>query len=105
MHRFAGWARSSGPFVLGLFWGLMPCGLLYSAYAAAAGAGAAASQPLTGALAGATVMALFCLGTTPTLLGIGWAAGQMPPGARTWLQRVAGVIVIVSGLLLLLNAR
>lgn len=97
-------ARSGGHFVLGLFWGLLPCGLLYSAFAAAAGAGAAASNPATAAARGATVMLLFGLGTAPTLIGIGWAAKQIPGRLRIWLQRLAGAVVAVSGLLLILHA-
>jgi sulfite exporter TauE/SafE len=97
-------ARSGGHFVLGLFWGLLPCGLLYSAFAAAAGAGAAAPNAGVAWLRGAAVMLCFGLGTTPTLVGIAWAATQLPPGLRIWLQRLAGVVVALSGLLLILRA-
>jgi len=97
-------ARSGGHFALGLVWGLLPCGLLYSAFAAAAGAGAAASNPVTAAMRGAAVMLLFGLGTAPTLIGIAWAAKQLPAGLRVWLQRIAGVVVAVSGLLLIFHA-
>lgn len=97
-------ARSGGHFALGLLWGLLPCGLLYSAYAAAAGAGAAASSPAAALMRGAAVMVLFGLGTTPTLIGIAWAAKQLPAAARVWLQRLAGAVVAVSGLLLILHA-
>ena len=97
-------ARSRGHFILGLFWGLLPCGLLYSAFAAAAGAGAAASNPVTASMRGAAVMLLFGLGTTPTLIGIAWAAKQLPSGLRVWLQRLAGAVVAVTGLLLILHA-
>lgn len=96
-------ARKAGPFGLGLFWGLLPCGLLYSAYAAAAGAGATSPHPLTGALKGAAVMVLFGLGTTPTLVGISWAAQQLPVGARTWLQRVAGGVVVGAGVVMVVG--
>ncbi|MEM9553590.1 MAG: sulfite exporter TauE/SafE family protein [Acidobacteriota bacterium] len=104
IRRAAALARKVGPFTLGLFWGLLPCGLLYSAYAAAAGAGASAVHPFGGALKGALVLVLFGLGTAPPLVGIGWAAEQLPIGARTWLQRIAGAVVAVSGLLLILHA-
>jgi sulfite exporter TauE/SafE len=102
--RFAAKVASSwGHFALGLLWGLLPCGLLYSAFAAAAGAGAAASSPATAVMRGAAVMLLFGLGTTPTLIGIAWAAKQLPAGLRIWLQRLAGVVVAVTGLLLILH--
>ena len=53
-------AGSGGaPFVLGVVWALLPCGLLYSALLVAAMAG--------GPLDGAAVMALFALGTSVTM--------------------------------------
>ena len=97
-------ALSVGHFALGLVWGLLPCGLLYSAFAAAVGAGAAASNPALAAMRGAAVMLLFGLGTAPTLIGIAWAAKQLPAGWRVWLQRLAGGVVALSGLLLILHA-
>ncbi|MDY7092931.1 MAG: sulfite exporter TauE/SafE family protein [Acidobacteriota bacterium] len=104
LRRASRLAEKAGPFLLGLFWGLLPCGLLYSAYTAAAATGAAAPTPLVGALQGAAVMVLFGLGTTPTLVGISWAAGQVPVRARVWLQRVAGGVVVVSGVVMVVGA-
>ena len=49
-------------------------------------------------------MMLFGLGTTPTLVGIGWAAEQLSPGTRTRLQYIAGLVVAGSGILLIINA-
>ena len=53
------------PFATGLFLGLLPCGLLYSALIAAVGRG--------GVVEGATALALFGLGTAPALLGVSLA--------------------------------
>ncbi len=58
-------------FVLGLALGFLPCGLIYGALIAAAGSG--------GAWQGALGMALFGLGTVPSLVAVGWlglAAGK-----------------------------
>jgi len=87
LARFAGPVlrrrRGLGGYVLGTALGFLPCGLLYSALAAAAGSGDAA----TGALA----MAAFALATAPALVVIGcvgtalaqrWRAGAralIPP--------------------------
>jgi sulfite exporter TauE/SafE len=97
-------ARAGGHFALGLAWGLLPCGLLYTAYAAAAGAGATSGDPLTAWLRGAAVLALFGLGTAPTLVAIGWAATLVPLAWRVALQRLAGLVVAASGLILLVHA-
>ena len=58
-------------FALGVALGFLPCGLIYGALIAAAGAG--------GAWQGALAMAMFGLGTVPALVGVGWlgfAAGK-----------------------------
>lgn len=76
-------------YVLGLMLGFIPCGLLYAALAAAAALG----QPLTAALG----MAVFSLGTVPSLLGVG-LVGHM--AARRW----RGAVLQYAPLLLVLNA-
>lgn len=79
-----GLARAA-PGLLGLVWGLMPCGLLYSALLVAA------LSP--GLWQGAAVMLLFALGSSVSLLAGPWlwrrlgTAGQ-PSGA--WAVRLAG---------------
>lgn len=74
----------------GLIWGLLPCGLVYGAMALAITQG----EP---GPAAATMLA-FGLGTLPTLLITGTAAGQLRhilqrPGTR----RTAGLVVVVFG--------
>lgn len=59
----------------GMLWGLIPCGLVYGALAAAAVAG----SPARGALA----MAAFGAGTLPWLLAAGLTAARL----RTWIGR------------------
>ena len=49
-------------------------------------------------------MMLFGMATTPPLLGIAWAAHQLPSGFRVWLQKLAGLVVAISGVLLILKA-
>jgi sulfite exporter TauE/SafE len=70
-----------GSYAAGLVWGWLPCGLVYGALFAAALAG----SPLRGALA----MLGFGLGTLPTLLGAGIAAGSLRAWARRRAVRIA----------------
>lgn len=73
---------------LGLLWGFLPCGLVYSALALSATAGSAA--------AGGATMLAFGLGTLPAMLAVtlaGSAFTRRLSGLRT--RRVAGALMIV----------
>lgn len=77
---------------LGLIWGWLPCGLVYSALALAV--------TQTSAWQAALTMLMFGLGTLPTLLLIGHFAAQL----RAWLQQVwlrwlLGGTLVVYGLM------
>ena len=61
-------------FAVGLLWGWLPCGLVYSASLYTLGSGSA--------LHGGLLMLCFALGTLPNLLAFGWFAGQL----KTLLQ-------------------
>ena len=77
-------------FPLGLLWGWLPCGLVYSSLATALGSGSA----LNGALA----MLSFGLGTLPNLLLAGLLADRLRQWlALRWLRLVAGLIVAAFG--------
>lgn len=78
-------------FVLGLIWGWLPCGLVYSVLLWSV----ASANATTGAL----LMLCFGLGTLPNLLAMGVFAQRMSAVVRTpQLRRVAGVMVIGFGL-------
>jgi sulfite exporter TauE/SafE len=84
--------NSSSPLVLGMAWGWIPCGLVYSAFALALMAG----NPMRGALA----MTAFGVGTLPSLLVAGLAANAVRRHLQSPLVRaVAGAVVIGFGLL------
>ncbi len=75
---------------VGLAWGFLPCGLVYSVLATALVSGSAAR--------GALVMASFGLGTLPNLL----AAGLAAEGLRRFVRkprtrRIAGLAVVLLG--------
>jgi hypothetical protein len=79
---------------LGMLNGLVPCGLVYGMLGRAA-----AAAPLEGAL----VMLVFGAGTAPTMITLGTLSRQV---SRRWRQRgdrLAAVLVIVLGLLLLMR--
>ena len=79
-------------YLLGLFWGVLPCGLVLSALLLAAAAGSVVGAGLT--------MLAFGLGTAPLGLGIGWAGRQVKPGPQ-WTARLrpaAAIIVLLFGL-------
>ena len=84
-------------FLLGLLWGWLPCGLVYSALVWTVSSGGAAE--------GAMLMLAFGLGTLPNLLLMGVAAAQLKRWARQPAVRgIAGCLVIVFGALLLADA-
>jgi sulfite exporter TauE/SafE len=81
---FVGLARAA-PGLLGLVWGLMPCGLLYSALLVAA------LSP--GLWQGAAVMVLFALGSSVSLLAGPWLwrwLGTAGLQSGAWAVRLAG---------------
>ena len=84
-------------FLLGLLWGWLPCGLVYSALVWTVTAG--------GAVEGAMLMLAFGLGTLPNLLLMGVAAAQLNRWVRQPALRVAaGCLVMLFGGLLLFDA-
>ncbi len=78
-------------FVLGLVWGWIPCGLVYSMLLWTVSAG--------GVWQGAALMLAFGLGTLPNLLLMGLVAGGIVRWSRrAWVRQSAGVMVILFGL-------
>ncbi|MCC7291681.1 MAG: sulfite exporter TauE/SafE family protein [Phycisphaerales bacterium] len=79
----------SGPFIAGLATGFLPCGLVYAF--------------LTSALASAEVargmllMSVFGLGTLPAMLATGCGAGLLGSGLRARFNRLAAVVVVLTG--------
>ncbi|MBI3571507.1 MAG: sulfite exporter TauE/SafE family protein [Gammaproteobacteria bacterium] len=76
---------------LGLVWGWLPCGLVYSALAWSLASG--------DAVQGAALMLAFGLGTLPMLLAMGAAARWLGQVVRlVWVRRGAGVLILLFGL-------
>ena len=91
-------ARSPGhAMALGLVWGFLPCGLVYSMLAMASLAGGPAE--------GALVMLAFGAGTLPALFAAGLAAARLRNLARsTILRRSAAAIYVALGIWLAFSA-
>lgn len=106
IERFGGWLwrhiaplsrnlpadRFSGSFLLGMLWGWLPCGMVYSMLLVAALAGTPAK--------GAATMLCFGLGTLPAILSAGFASVQiigLSAGRR--LNAVVGSLLLVLGIM------
>ncbi|MBV8886934.1 MAG: sulfite exporter TauE/SafE family protein [Chroococcidiopsidaceae cyanobacterium CP_BM_RX_35] len=83
------------PALIGMAWGLVPCGFLYAAQIKAASSG----NLWTG---GATMLA-FGLGTMPVMLGVGVSASLASADRRSQLFRMGGWVTLIIGVLTLLR--
>jgi sulfite exporter TauE/SafE len=85
------------PAALGLLWGFMPCGLVYSVLLVAAASGSA--------LAGAATMLAFGAGTLPALLGLTLGGASLGERLRRpALRRTAGGLVLLAAVWTLVAA-
>lgn len=76
--------------MLGMIWGWLPCGLVYSVLIAAL----ATASPVQGGL----LMLMFGLGTLPTLMAMGMAAVRLKTWLqKPWLRRLSGLLVLLFG--------
>ncbi|MDH3454499.1 MAG: sulfite exporter TauE/SafE family protein [Desulfuromonadales bacterium] len=80
---------------LGLLFGFLPCGYLYAVAITAA----QSAEVSTGAL----MLLAFGLGTAPSLLIFGSATHWLGNRARTWMLRIAGLLVAGMGIINLLK--
>lgn len=76
--------------LLGLIFGLLPCGLSYTMFIAAAGTGSAA--------AGMQMTLFFGLGTLPALVLFGALISVLGSALRAGIYRTGGMLVIAMGL-------
>ncbi|MBD2438153.1 sulfite exporter TauE/SafE family protein [Nostoc sp. FACHB-110] len=83
------------PTLLGMTWGLMPCGFLYAAQIKAAETG--------NLWMGAATMLAFGLGTLPTMLGVGVSTSLVSKDKRSQLFRVGGWVTLAIGAITILR--
>lgn len=84
--------KNSGQgFVLGMLWGWLPCGLVYSMLIWALGSGSAVN--------GSLLLLAFGLGTLPNLIATGLLASEFVPFMqRAPVRSAAGAVLILFGL-------
>lgn len=88
-----GWRKS---LMIGLIWGWLPCGLVYSMLAW--------SMTIATPLGGASIMLAFGLGTLPMLIGLAALTNKLEALRRNkTLRQFLGTIIICFGLLTLLG--
>lgn len=80
---------------LGLVLGLLPCGLSYTVFIAAAGTG--------GMFPGALLALCFGLGTLPAVLLFGALIASLSAAVRNRIYRAGGIAIIVMGFLFILR--
>ena len=96
-RRFLPVRTARQAFAIGVLWGWIPCGLVYTMLIWAVASG--------GALEGALIMLVFGAGTVPNLLAMGLFAGSL----AAWLRRppvrwAAGAVLVVFGVVTLWRA-
>jgi hypothetical protein len=94
-HRLAGQASLSGWYMMGLANGLLPCGLVYAALGLSLASGDTA--------AAVSMMFFFGLGTIPSMMFAPSLIRKLTPELRGWSLRIAGIIVIVLGVMTMMR--
>ncbi|HXX56820.1 MAG TPA: sulfite exporter TauE/SafE family protein [Thermodesulfovibrionales bacterium] len=103
--RFISGIKTVGAyFPMGLVLGFLPCGLLYTALIAAAGAGAEAGSGAGGFLRGMSLLFLFGLGTSPALFLFGRLVSARAERLRNTLYKGAAIMLILAGSLFVYRA-
>jgi uncharacterized protein len=98
LHLVPGEGGSGACFPLGMFLGLLPCGLVYTALLASAREGMEATGAVDGFLRGVSIMVLFGAGTVPSLLLVGKAVSLASPRMRAGLYRASAALLVLLGL-------
>jgi sulfite exporter TauE/SafE len=83
---------------IGLLLGLLPCGPVYTALIAAAGAGMKAGSIMEGITKGIAVMLLFGIGTIPAIFLVAKLADMGWLKRRAIIYRIGAVLMVAVGL-------
>lgn len=95
-RRFIPVKNLRSAFLIGLIWGWLPCGLVYTGLIYSTTAGSA--------LQGGLLMLFFGLGTLPVMVFMGVASTRLQAFLhQRWLRSLAGLLVIGFALLMLWN--
>lgn len=79
--------KSPAPFIAGILWGLLPCGLVLTALIPAMTSGSGAQGVLN--------MIVFGVATIPSLFAVKWLAGQTI--SRNWSRGLASLVMMFFG--------
>jgi uncharacterized protein len=90
-HHLAGKASLSGWYIMGAANGLLPCGLVYAALGLSLASGETTSAVV--------MMFFFGLGTIPSMMFAPSLVRKLTPELRGWSLRIAGIIMIVLGVM------
>jgi len=94
-RRFIPVRHAGQALLLGLVWGWLPCGMVYSVLALALASGSGTE--------GGAIMLAFGAGTLPTMLAMGIAFGSFGRWVRSKrVREAAGIVVILMGVAMLL---
>ena len=93
-------AHTSGVYYpMGIVLGFLPCGILYTAFIAAAGVGIKAETQTGGLLGGALMLLLFGIGTMPSLFLFGQVVSIIGERLRGKLYKASAVVMILMGMI------
>ena len=96
IRHFAQRQHPAATFAMGVFTGLLPCGLVYAFAVRAVSTGGAASGLLT--------MLAFGIGTIPAMVGVGLLGSVISTNWRSHVYRWSGVVMIVLGMVTVARA-
>jgi sulfite exporter TauE/SafE len=103
--KFISEGRTAGAyFPMGIVIGFIPCGLLYTAFIAAAGAGASANTQIEGFLKGMLMLFLFGIGTAPSLFLLGRFVSAKGAWIRSRLYKASAFLMIIAGMIFIYRA-
>lgn len=103
--RYVSEMKTTGAFYpMGLVLGFIPCGLLYTAFIAAAGAGVGAVNHAEGFLRGALLLFLFGIGTAPALLFLGQVVAIKGAWLRSKFYKASALMMVVMGMIFVYRA-
>jgi sulfite exporter TauE/SafE len=104
VRSIAGTGSPGAFFPMGLVLGFIPCGLLYTAFIAAAGAGVESANNVEGFLRGMLLLFLFGLGTAPAMFLLGKVVSLKAEWIRGRLYKASAVVMIVAGAMFVYRA-
>jgi len=102
LSRFGGSGRLTC-FPLGLLWGFLPCGPVYTALVTVAGVGVQAPHAAYGTASGAFLMLAFGAGTLPAVLAVARLADLGWLKSKSRIYKIGAMLIVVAGIYILIK--